>query len=87
MERVIQKKKTTRFYFLIDFFGISIQFSSNKFGTNEVVIYNFYTSLTIDTNISQFIKAYHNFYKLQNYNEISYEFCINLFFLVKNGII
>ena len=34
-------------------------------GANEVVIYNFMALLTIDTNINQFIKVYHIFYKLQ----------------------
>ena len=35
------------------------------FGANEVVIYNFMALLTIDTNINQFTKVYHNSYKLQ----------------------
>ena len=35
------------------------------YGANEVVIYNFLALLTIDTNINQFIKVYHIFYKLQ----------------------
>ncbi len=36
------------------------------FGANEVVIYNFFLALiTIDTNINQFIKVYHIFYKIQ----------------------
>ena len=34
-------------------------------GADEVVIYNFLALLTIDTNINQFIKVYHIFYKLQ----------------------
>ena len=34
-------------------------------GANEVVIYNFLALLTIDTNINQFTKVYHNFYKIQ----------------------
>ena len=36
------------------------------FGANEVVIYNFLALLTIDTNINQFIKVYHNFDKIQD---------------------
>ena len=36
-----------------------------SFGANEVVIYNFLALLTIDTNINQFIKVYHIFYKIQ----------------------
>ena len=33
-------------------------------GANVVVIYNFFL-LTLDTNINQFIKVYHIFYKIQ----------------------
>ena len=36
------------------------------FGANEVVIYNFLALITIDTNINQFIKVYHIFYKIQD---------------------
>lgn len=36
-----------------------------KFGAVVVVIYNFLTLLTIETNINQFIKVYHIFDKLQ----------------------
>ena len=35
-------------------------------GANEVVIYNFLALITIDTNINQFIKVYHIFYKIQD---------------------
>lgn len=42
--------------------------SNFLFGSNEVVIYNFFSALlTIDTNINQFIKVYHIFDKLQYY--------------------
>ena len=34
-------------------------------GAVDVDIYNSLALLTIDTNINQFIKVYHNFYKLQ----------------------
>ena len=42
-------------------------FTSNFFqdSANEVVIYNLLALLTIDTNINQFTKVYHNFNKLQ----------------------
>ena len=36
------------------------------YGANEVVIYNFLALITIDTNINQFIKVYHIFYKIQD---------------------
>ena len=35
------------------------------FGAVDVVIYNFLALITIDTNINQFTKVYHNFYKFQ----------------------
>ena len=36
-----------------------------KNGANEVVIYNFWALLTIDTNNNQFTKVYHIFDRLQ----------------------
>ena len=35
------------------------------YGANEVDIYNFLALITIDTNINQFIKVYHNFFVSQ----------------------
>ena len=41
-------------------------------GADIVVIYNF-SLLTIDTNINQFIKVYHNFHRLQQIYRKIYE--------------
>ena len=46
-------------------FNLSV--SSNRYviGANEVVIYNFWALLAIDTNNNQFTKVYHIFDRLQ----------------------
>ena len=60
---------------MIDFLSICfISSNRNINGANEVVIYNFLALLTIDTNINQFIRVYHIFYKLQY---------LTMYFLIK----
>jgi len=56
---------TEKFIKNLETIDFSIVYKVLLTGANEVVIYNFLALLTIDTNINQFIKVYHIFYKIQ----------------------